>query len=146
MAQSLTNAQFQAPTLLAARVLLSAIFITSGFQKITGYADTAGYMEFMGVPTVLLPLAILIEIGGGLAILVGFQTRLAAIALAGFSVAAGYLFHYAAITGEDAMGDMMEMIMFMKNLTIAGGFLALFAAGPGAWSLDGRRTARPAFA
>jgi putative oxidoreductase len=130
--------QLQAPALLAARVLLSLIFIVSGIQKITGYADTAGYMAMMGVPAVLLPVAIAIELGGGLAILFGWQTKISAILLAGFSVVAGYLFHYAAIGGQDAMADMTQQIMFMKNVTIAGGFLALFATGPGAWSLDGR--------
>ncbi|WP_181705951.1 DoxX family protein [Chthonobacter rhizosphaerae] len=131
--------QLTAPALLAARVLLSLIFILSGFQKITGYAGTVGYMEAMGVPGALLPLVILTELGGGLAILVGFQTRIAAILLAGFTVIAGYLFHYVAITGADPMADMMQQIMFMKNVTIAGGFLALFASGAGAWSLDARR-------
>ncbi|WP_075218057.1 DoxX family protein [Mongoliimonas terrestris] len=130
--------QFSAPALLAARVLLSLIFILSGFQKITGYSGTVGYMEAMGVPGILLPLAILTELGGGLAILVGYQTRIASILLAGFTVIAGYLFHYAAITGTDAMADMMQQIMFMKNVTIAGGFLALFVSGAGAWSLDAR--------
>lgn len=130
----------QAPAMLAARVLLSFLFILSGVQKITGYAGTAGYMEMMGVPTILLPLAILVELGGGIALLVGFQTRIAAVLLAGFSVVAGYLFHYAAISGADPMADMMQQIMFYKNVTIAGGMLAVIAAGPGAWSLDARRS------
>ncbi len=130
----------QAPALLAARVLLSLIFIVSGVQKITGYEGTAGYMEMMGVPSILLPLAILVEVGAGLAVLVGWQTRVAALLLAGFSVISGYLFHFAAINGADPMADMTQQIMFMKNVTIAGGFLALIATGPGAWSLDARRT------
>jgi putative oxidoreductase len=128
----------QAPLLLASRVLLSIIFIMSGFQKITGYAGTAGYMEAMGVPAILLPLAIAVELGAGIALLVGWQTRIAAVLLAGFSVVAGYLFHYAAIAGQDQMADMMQMIMFMKNVTIAGGLLALVAVGAGAWSVDAR--------
>lgn len=128
---SLSNA-----SLLIGRILLSLIFITSGWGKVTGYAATAGYMAAMGVPGWLLPLVILTELGGGLAILLGYQTRIASIALAGFAVLAGYLFHYKAIAGTDAMADMTNWLMFMKNVTIAGGFLALFGAGAGAWSLD----------
>lgn len=135
--------QLQAPALLVARVLMSVIFITAGWSKIGGYAGTAGYMEAMGVPGALLPLVILTELGGGLAILLGFQTRLVSIALAGFCLLSGYLFHFVAVTGADAAADMTNQIMFMKNVTIAGGFLALFAAGAGAWSVDavlGRRS------
>jgi putative oxidoreductase len=128
--------QLQAPALAAARLLLSILFITAGWQKIGGYAGTAGYMDAMGVPGVLLPLVILTELGGGLAILFGFQTRLVSIALAGFCLLSGYLFHFVAVTGADAAADMTNQIMFMKNVTIAGGFLALFAAGAGAWSVD----------
>jgi putative oxidoreductase len=128
----------QAPLLLAARVLLSIIFISSGFSKITGYAGTAGYMEAMGVPGVLLPLAIVVELVGGLALLFGWQTRIAALLLAGFTVVAGYLFHYAAIGGQDQMADTMQWIMFMKNVTIAGGLLAIVAVGAGAWSVDAK--------
>jgi putative oxidoreductase len=140
------SASLQAPALLAARVLLSLIFILSGLQKITGYSGAAGYMDAMGVPSILLPLAILVEVGGGLALLVGWQTRLAALALAGFSVIAGYLFHYLAIGGTDAMADMTQQIMFMKNVTIAGGMLAIIGAGPGAWSVDARVSGKPALA
>lgn len=132
-------AQLQAPALLVGRILLSIIFIMSGWGKITGYAGTVGYMEAMGVPGVLLPLAIVVELGGGLAILVGFQTRIASILLAGFCIVAGYLFHYvAAAAATDPMAQMMQQIMFMKNVTIAGGLLVLFASGAGAWSVDAK--------
>ena len=117
---------------LVGRVLLSIIFITSGFSKITGYAGTAAYMEQNGVPGALLPLVILTELGGGLCIVTGLFTRYVAIALAGFCVLTGYFFHYQP-------GDQMQMINFMKNLTIAGGFLVLAGAGPGAFALDNRR-------
>jgi putative oxidoreductase len=140
------TASLQAPVLFVARALLSLIFILSGVQKITGYSGTAGYMEMMGVPSILLPIALLVEVGGGLALLVGWQTRLAALALAGFSVVAGYLFHWLAITGADAMADMTQQIMFMKNVTIAGGMLAIIGTGPGAWSLDARTSGKPALA
>jgi len=117
---------------LVGRVLLSIIFITSGFSKITGYAGTAAYMEQNGVPGALLPLVILTELGGGLCIVTGLFTRYVAIALAGFCVLTGYFFHYQS-------GDQMQMINFMKNLAIAGGFLVLAGAGPGALALDNRR-------
>ncbi len=95
----------------------------------------------MGVPGGLLPLVILTELGGGILILIGFQTRLASILLAGFCVISGYLFHFLAVTGDpaNAMADMTNQIMFMKNLAIAGGFLALFASGAGAWSVDAKK-------
>ena len=115
--------------LLAGRILLAAMFILGGWGKIGGYAGTQAYMASKGVPGMLLPLVILTELGGGLAILAGFQTRLVAILLAGFTLLAGLIFHYLP-------ADQMQMILFMKNLAIAGGFLALFAAGPGRYAVD----------
>jgi putative oxidoreductase len=116
---------------LGGRVLLAAIFLISGLGKISGYSGTQGYMESMGVPGVLLPLVIALEVGGALAIIAGYRTRLAAAALAGFSLASGVLFHGGA--------DQMQQIMLLKNVAIAGGFLLLVARGAGAWSLDARR-------
>jgi putative oxidoreductase len=118
--------------ILIGRVLLSIMFIQSGWEKIFGYAGTAEYMQAAGVPGSLLPLTILTELGGGLLVLLGLFTRWAALALAGFCVLAAYLFHYHP-------GDMMQMINFMKNITIAGGFLVLAGSGPGAYALDNRR-------
>lgn len=120
------------PALLAARLLMSAIFILSGYNKIVGYAGTQQYMAANGVPDMLLPLVILVELGGGLMILFGFQTRLAAILLAGFTLVAAFLFH-------SKFGDRNQMIHFMKNLALAGGFLALYVSGPGPFSIDGRK-------
>ncbi len=117
---------------LAGRILLSLMFIQAGIGKIFGYEGTAAHMTENGVPAILLPLVILTEAGGGLCVLLGLWTRYAAIALAGFTVLAGLLFHYQP-------GDMMQMINFMKNITIAGGFLVLAGAGPGAYALDNRR-------
>lgn len=117
---------------LAARVLLSIIFLVSGFGKITGYAGTVAYMASMGVPSALLPLVILVELVGGLMILVGYQTRLAALVLAAFTLVAGIIFHMQ-------FGNQGQMIHFMKNLAIAGGFLQVFATGPGLWSVDGQK-------
>jgi putative oxidoreductase len=88
-------------------------------------------MESMGVPGMLLPLVIALEIAGALAIIAGYRTRLAAAALAAFSLAAGFLFHGGA--------DQMQQILLLKNVSIAGGFLLLVARGAGAWSLDARR-------
>lgn len=111
------------------RLLLSMIFIFSGFTKITGYAATQGYMEAMGVPGMLLPLVIAVELLGGIAILLGFKARLVAIVMAGFSVVSALLFHQFWI-------DESQMNPFMKNIAMAGGFLMIFAHGAGAYSID----------
>jgi len=120
--------------LLVGRVLMSVIFLMSGFGKLGAVEGTAGYMASMGVPAPGLTvwLVIALEILGGIAILVGFFTRYAAWALAAFCVASGYLGHYQP-------EDQMQMISFMKNLAMAGGFLALAAAGAGSFSVDARR-------
>ena len=114
---------------LLGRVGLSLVFIISGWGKIAGYAATQGYMESMGVPGVLLPLVIALELGGGLAILAGMYTRWIAVALALFSIVSALIFH-------SNLADQMQAIMFWKNFAIAGGFLLLAASGPGALSLD----------
>lgn len=117
---------------LVARLLLAHIFLLSGLSKIMGYADTQGYMEAMGVPGALLPLVIVVEVGGSLALIVGFFTRWAALALAAFCVAAALIFHRN-------FADQMQMIQFMKNLTITGGLLLLYVQGAGAFSIDAKR-------
>ncbi len=111
------------------RLLLSMIFIFSGFTKITGYAATQGYMESMGVPGMLLPLVIAVELFGGLAILLGFKARFVAILLVGFNIISALLFHQFWI-------DESQMNPFMKNIAMAGGFLMIFAHGAGAYSID----------
>ncbi len=111
------------------RILISLIFLMAGINKITGYEGTAAYMQAMGVPSMLLPLVILTEIGGAIAIIIGFKTRFVAFLLAGFSVLSALLFHFD-------FSDQMQSIMFMKNIAIAGGFLFLVANGPGQWALD----------
>jgi putative oxidoreductase len=121
----------------AGRVLISAIFLVSGLGKIAGYAATQGYMAAMGVPGLLLPLVIVLEIGGALAVILGYRTRLVAFLLAGFCIVSALIFHHPA-------GDQMQSILFMKNFAIAGGFLFLVARAPGAWSLDARRAAHAA--
>ena len=113
------------------RILISFMFVTSGFSKISGYAATQGYMEAMGVPGALLPLVIAVELLGGLAVMLGWHTRIAAFFLAGFSLLSALLFHAN-------FGDQMQMIMFMKNISIAGGFLMIVSLGGGAFTLDNR--------
>lgn len=117
---------------LAGRVLLSLIFIQSGFGKITGYAGTQAYMDSAGVPGILLPLVIIVELVGGLAVAVGWRTRLWAALLAGFCLVSAALFHFKP-------DEQMQMILFMKNVAMAGGFLLLVAHGAGVLSLDARR-------
>jgi putative oxidoreductase len=115
-----------------ARILLAHIFIMAGMNKIMGYAGTQGYMEAMGVPGMLLPLVILVEVGAGLALLVGWQTRWAAYSLAGFTVVSAVIFH-------SNFADQVQMIMFMKNMAITGGLLLLAEHGAGAFSMDNRK-------
>jgi len=115
------------------RILISMIFVVAGFNKISGYAGTQGYMDAMGVPGFLLPLVIVLEVLGGVAIIVGWKTRPVAFLLAGFSLLSAVLFHAD-------FADQSNMIMFMKNVAIAGGFLFLVANGAGAYALDNRLT------
>jgi len=114
------------------RTLLALIFIISGFGKIASYAGTQGYMESMGVPGMLLPLVIVLELLGGLAIVIGWQTRIVAFLLAGFTLLSALIFH-------NNLGDQMQMIQFLKNLALTGAFLLLVAVGPGPVAVDNRR-------
>lgn len=115
--------------LLVARILMPILFITAGYGKIGAYGATQQYMESMGVPGFMLPLTILLEFGGGLAILFGFLTRTTAFITAIFTVLTALLFH-------SNFADEMNQMMFMKNLSIAGGFLVLSVVGAGGFSLD----------
>ena len=118
--------------MLAGRVLISLIFILSGIDKLTAIEGTQGYMEMMGVPGILIYPTILLEIVCGLFVLVGFQTRISALLLAGFTLVSGLLFHF------DLSND-AEFINLMKNIAITGGFLFLVANGAGRLSIDGRK-------
>jgi putative oxidoreductase len=118
---------------VVARVFLGHIFLLAGLSKIGAYEGTQGYMDAMGVPGMLLPLVILLEVGGGLAIIAGWQTRWASYAMAAFSIVSALIFH-------NNFGDQTQMIMFMKNISIAGGFLLLAYQGAGAFSVDNLRT------
>jgi putative oxidoreductase len=117
---------------LAARLLLALIFIVAGWGKLQDPAGTAGYMSTVGLPAFLVWPTILLELGGGILILIGFQTRIVALLLAGFCVLSGALFH-------NNFADQMQAINFLKNLAIAGGFLSLVVNGAGGWSLDNRK-------
>ncbi|MGE0025053.1 MAG: DoxX family protein [Hyphomicrobium sp.] len=116
---------------LVARLLIAPLFIVFGYEKITGYADSVGYMEAYGLPGVLLPLAIAAELGGGLAILLGIFSRWAALALAGFCIVTAVVFH-TAWSGD---GGGSQFINFMKNIALAGGLLFLFINGPGKYAV-----------
>ena len=118
-------------TQVIARMMLGHLFLIAGWQKIGGYEGTQGYMESVGVPGMLLPLVILLELGAGLAIIIGWQTKLAAASLALFTIASAVLFHHN-------FSDQMQTIMFMKNIAISGGLMLLAVYGAGACSLDNR--------
>jgi len=125
---------------LAGRILLSLMFIISGWGKITGFAGTAGYMASKGMPfpELLLSVAIAIELGGGLMLLFGWKARLAALAIFLFIIPATLVFHnFWAVDPAQAQG---QMIHFMKNLTIMGGMLYVMAFGAGPLSLDNRKS------
>jgi putative oxidoreductase len=112
------------------RMVLSSVFIIAGIGKLSAYKATGEYMASMGVPAALLPLVILTELGGGLALLVGYQTRIVAILYFGFCIISGLIFHSGP--------DMQSQLMLMKNVTMSGGFIALFLLGAGGFSVDNR--------
>ena len=124
------------PTYIPAlgRLLLALIFVMSGLSKIAMPADTIAYIQSAGAPfaPAAFAVAVVVEVIGGLALLVGFQTRLAAAVLAIFTLAAAILFH-------SNMADQNQMIHFLKNIAITGGLLQVIAFGSGSWSLDARR-------
>ena len=121
------------------RVLIATLFVQAGWGKITGYAGTQAYMQHGGVPGGLLPLVILLELGGGIAIIIGLCTRPIALLLAGFSILAAALFHAGST-------DQTQQLMFLKDLGLAGGFLFLVANGAGPLSVDARLRGRDVIA
>lgn len=116
--------------MLAGRVLLAQIFVIAGIDKILAYHGTAQYMAAHGVPAVLLPLVILLEVGGGAALVFGWQTRWVALALSVFSVVTAIIFHHDIANGT-------QKILLMGDLSFAGGLLVVAAVGAGRISLDG---------
>lgn len=124
---------------LAGRIFLSLIFIMSGFSKIPNWDGTMGYMAAKGMPAtaIFLLLAVIFEIGGGLSLLLGFKTRIGASMLIIFLIPVTLIFHnFWTLTG---MEQQVQMIMFMKNLSIMGGLLIAAGSGPGQISLDARK-------
>jgi putative oxidoreductase len=125
--------------LLVARILLALMFVLSGISKLTGLEGTAGYIASVGLPAaqVLAAGAGVLEVVAGALLIVGWQARWAALALAVFTVLATVLFHnYWAMPKEQ---QFMQQLMFMKNLAVTGGLLFVFAFGAGTLSLDARR-------
>jgi putative oxidoreductase len=131
----------QNPLSLTGRILLALLFLPAGLSKIGGFAGTAGYIASKGLPLpeVAAAIAIVIEIGGALALLAGFGTRLAALVLAVFTLVATVIFHNYWAMPADA--QMMQQLMFFKNIAVVGGLLVLAAWGAGAWSVDAKRAA-----
>lgn len=129
-----SSTAFSASASLAGRTLLSAIFILSGISKVSAPAGMIGYIESVGLPfpTLALALAVLVELVGGIALILGYRTRLVATALAVFSVATALAFH-------NQLGDQNQFIHFFKNIAMAGGLLQVVAFGAGRFSLDARR-------
>jgi putative oxidoreductase len=114
------------------RLLISLMFLMSGLNKIGNYSNTSGWMESMGVSSSFLPLVITLEILAAVAIIIGWKTKIAAFLLAGFCIISGIIFH-------SDFSNQLEIIMFMKNIAIAGGFLFLVVNGPGNFSIDNRK-------
>jgi putative oxidoreductase len=131
----------QNPFSLVGRILMALLFLPAGISKISGLAGTAGYIASKGLPLpeVGAAIAIVIEIGASLALIVGWQTRWAAMLLAVFTLAAGVFFHnFWAVPADQVM---IQQIMFFKNIAIIGGLLTLAAWGAGTFSLDAKRGA-----
>lgn len=132
-------ANLQNPLNLAGRLLIAALFLPAGIAKITGFAGTIGYIGSVGLPLPALGavLAIAVEVLGGLALILGYQTRIAAVVLALFTLAASFFFHaYWSVAPEQAF---VQQLLFFKNVALAGGLFILAASGAGAWSLDAKR-------
>lgn len=117
---------------LLGRILIAVFFIPSGIEKITGYAGTAAYMTAHGVPTWLMPLVILTELGGGILLLIGWHTRIVSFLLGGFCVLAVLFFHSPS-------GPQLDQIIFFAELALGGALFVMASHGAGAWSLDARK-------
>ncbi len=134
-------ASFQNPLALIGRILLALLFLPAGLSKISGFSGTVGYIGSAGLPLpeIAAVLAIVVEVGGAVALILGFGTRVAALALAVFTLVATFAFHnFWAMPAEQMM---MQQLMFFKNIAVVGGLFALAALGAGKLSLDARRAA-----
>ncbi len=128
----------QNPFSLLGRVLIALLFVPSGFGKIVGFSATAGYIASKGVPVpeVATAIAIAVEVGLGSLLLVGLQTRWAALGIALFTVVITFIFHnFWAMPADQVM---IEQQAFFKNIAVVGGLLTIAAWGAGAWSMDGK--------
>ena len=134
------NDKLQNSFSLTARLLMAALFLPAGIGKLTGFAGTVGYISSVGLPLpqVAAAIAVVIEIVGGAALIVGYRTRLVAVVLALFTLVASVFFH--AYWAAPADQQMVAQLMFYKNIAVVGGLLALAASGAGAWSIDARNT------
>lgn len=123
---------------LAGRILLALMFLTAGFKKIGGFEGTVGYIASKGLPmaSLLAVGTILVEVVGSVALIVGWKTRWAGLALAGFTLMASFIFHNYWAMPAEMQGT--QTLMFWKNISVAGGMLMVAAFGAGAFSLDGR--------
>ena len=129
----------QTPFTLIGRLLLALLFLPAGISKIGGFAGTVGYISSKGLPMpeVGAVVAILVEVVGGLALIAGFGTRIAAVVLAVFTLVATFIFHnYWGVPAEQAF---VQQLMFFKNIAVVGGLLVLAAYGAGGWSVDAKR-------
>ena len=135
-------ASLQNPLAFVGRLLLAALFLPAGISKLTGFAGTVGYISSVGMPlpAVAAALALTVEILGGLALVFGFGTRIAALVLAFFTLVASFYFHaYWAVPADQ---QMVMQLLFFKNVAVVGGLLVLAAFGAGGWSVDGQRGVR----
>lgn len=133
--------QYDNSLALVGRLLLAALFLPAGLSKITGFEGTVGYIASVGLPlaSAAALAAVVVEVAGGLALIAGFRTRIAALVLALFTLAASVFFH--AYWAAPADQQMVTELLFFKNIAVVGGLLMLAAYGAGAWSLDARRKA-----
>jgi putative oxidoreductase len=124
-------------TLLAGRILLSLIFVVSGFAKLTAWDQSIAHMESNGIvqaTSLFLVLAVMIELVGGLSVMTGALTRVGALVLFAYLIPVTLMFH--GFWKYEGAEHTMQMINFMKNLGLMGGLLALVACGPGQYSID----------
>ena len=132
-------AKLQDPLALAGRLLMAWLFLPAGIGKVTGFAGTVGYISSVGLPMPQLGavVALVVEIAGGVALIAGYGTRLAAIVLAAFTLVASFFFHaYWAVPADQ---QLIPQLLFYKNIAVVGGLLTIAAWGAGAWSVDARR-------
>ena len=138
MSSGVTTTSLQDTLALVGRILIAYLFIPAGIGKLMGFAGTVGYITSVGLPLpqVGAAIAVIVELGLGIALLLGYKTRVVAIVMALFTIAAAVFFH-KYWSAPDAM-KMMQQINFNKNIAIAGGLLAFAAFGPGRFSIDKR--------